>query len=122
LSQSLTLSPKINPNLLQRSEVVALFNTLHRVSESLDAVETFRKMYAETQASELQRVAAIPVSHRMRLYVDCTANTTAVTSRKPIRRYLSMGTVCSRGGEKNVSRVLRPLLAAINRYINLITS
>lgn len=41
--------PKRNPNLLQRSEVVALFNTLHRISESLDAVETFRRLYAETQ-------------------------------------------------------------------------
>ncbi|KAL7425183.1 endoplasmic oxidoreductin-1 [Cryptotrichosporon argae] len=46
------LDPKVNPNLLQRSEVVALFNTLHRVSESLAAVEDFRRIYAETQAAE----------------------------------------------------------------------
>ncbi len=45
-------SPKINPDLLQRSEVVALFNTLHRVSESLAAIESFRTIYAETQKSE----------------------------------------------------------------------
>jgi hypothetical protein len=45
-------SPKINPDLLQRSEVVALFNTLHRTSESLAAVEQFRQMYKETQDAE----------------------------------------------------------------------
>ena len=49
-----TPSPKINPDLLQRSEVVALFNTLHRTSESLAAVEHFRQMYADTQAAELE--------------------------------------------------------------------
>ena len=50
----LTTSPKVNPDLLQRSEVVALFNTLHRTSESLAAVEHFRQMYADTQAAELE--------------------------------------------------------------------
>lgn len=44
-------SPTTNPDLLQRSEVVALFNTLHRVAESLDAVQTFRRMYAAEQAA-----------------------------------------------------------------------
>jgi hypothetical protein len=33
------LSPKKNPGLLSRSEIVALFNTLHRFSESLHSVE-----------------------------------------------------------------------------------
>ncbi|WWC92854.1 uncharacterized protein L201_007815 [Kwoniella dendrophila CBS 6074] len=47
------LDPKINPDLLQRSEVVALFNTLHRISESLAAVEEFRKIYAATQEEEV---------------------------------------------------------------------
>ena len=47
-------SPKVNPDLLQRSEVVALFNTLHRVSESLAAVEDFRKMYAKAQVDEVE--------------------------------------------------------------------
>ena len=41
-------SPKTNPNLLQRSEVVALINTLHRLAESLHAVDQFRRMWAET--------------------------------------------------------------------------
>ncbi|WWC65901.1 uncharacterized protein I303_108523 [Kwoniella dejecticola CBS 10117] len=48
------LDPKINPDLLQRSEVVALFNTLHRISESLAAVEEFRKIYAATQEEEIE--------------------------------------------------------------------
>jgi hypothetical protein len=52
-------SPKVNPDLLQRSEVVALFNTLHRTSESLAAVQHFRQMYADTQALELENAAAL---------------------------------------------------------------
>lgn len=32
---------------LQRSELVALINTVHRISESIRAVETFREMYQE---------------------------------------------------------------------------
>ncbi|BEI80945.1 hypothetical protein CcaverHIS002_0201050 [Cutaneotrichosporon cavernicola] len=55
------LDPRVNPNLLQRSEVVALFNTLHRVTESLHSVDEFRQIYARTQAEEAaaapQRVA-----------------------------------------------------------------
>lgn len=51
-------SPKVNPDLLQRSEVVALFNTLHRTSESLAAVEHFRHMYADTQAVEAENASA----------------------------------------------------------------
>ncbi|TXT12971.1 hypothetical protein VHUM_01372 [Vanrija humicola] len=48
------LDPKRNPDLLQRSEVVALFNTLHRISESLNSVEDFRQIYAATQAAEAE--------------------------------------------------------------------
>ncbi|CAG8785565.1 28779_t:CDS:2, partial [Gigaspora margarita] len=39
--------PKVNPNLLTRTEIVALFNTFHRLSESLKAVEGFRHMYQQ---------------------------------------------------------------------------
>ncbi|CCM01496.1 uncharacterized protein FIBRA_03550 [Fibroporia radiculosa] len=46
------LDPKSNPNLLQRSEVVALINTLHRFSESLAAVNIFREMWAETDVQQ----------------------------------------------------------------------
>ena len=43
------LNPRKNTNLLQRSEVVALFNTLHRFSESLQAVDTFREMWRDVK-------------------------------------------------------------------------
>lgn len=42
----------MNADLLSRTEVVALLNTLHRFSESLHATELFRKMWRETSASE----------------------------------------------------------------------
>jgi len=43
------LNPSMNPNLLQRSEVVTLINTLHQFSESLLAVNEFRKMWAAVE-------------------------------------------------------------------------
>jgi ERO1-like protein beta len=43
-------SPYKNRNLLQRSEVVALFNTLHRFSESLHVTDVFRDMWKESNA------------------------------------------------------------------------
>lgn len=39
-------SPVKNPHLLQRAEVVALINTAHRFSESLHAVDEFRRLWA----------------------------------------------------------------------------
>ena len=45
-------SPRLNANLLQRSEVVALINTLHRFSESLHAVDVFRRLWRESSAEE----------------------------------------------------------------------
>ena len=49
-------SPKSNANLLQRSELVALLNTLHRLVESLHMVQDFRKMWAETGVEEEKRL------------------------------------------------------------------
>ncbi|KAG1737692.1 hypothetical protein EDB19DRAFT_1717337 [Suillus lakei] len=46
------LDPRKNHNLLQRSEVVALINTLHRFSESLQAAEIFRDMWRQTGDSD----------------------------------------------------------------------
>eukprot|EP00918_Siedleckia_nematoides_P098242 GHVU01215056.1.p1 GENE.GHVU01215056.1~~GHVU01215056.1.p1 ORF type:complete len:496 (+),score=52.04 GHVU01215056.1:223-1488(+) len=43
------LDPKTNPNLLQRAEIVALINTLHRFSESLHAVDVFRAMWQKDE-------------------------------------------------------------------------
>ncbi|KAF8558016.1 endoplasmic oxidoreductin [Imleria badia] len=45
-----------NQNLLQRSEVVALINTLHRFSESLHAVEHFREMWKKTGEEDSVRL------------------------------------------------------------------
>ncbi|KAF7981891.1 hypothetical protein HWV62_31473 [Athelia sp. TMB] len=50
------LDPKSNANLLQRSEVVALINTLHRFSESLEAVNDFRQMWAHTDSSDTEKL------------------------------------------------------------------
>ncbi|KAF9263349.1 endoplasmic oxidoreductin [Marasmius fiardii PR-910] len=50
------LDPSTNHNLLQRSEVVALMNTLHRLSESLEAVNRFRKMWSEISSSETEHL------------------------------------------------------------------
>ncbi|KAI9246273.1 endoplasmic reticulum Oxidoreductin 1-domain-containing protein [Phascolomyces articulosus] len=41
------LNPKRNPGLLERSEIVALFNTLNRLSESLQSIKKFRQLYHE---------------------------------------------------------------------------
>ena len=65
-------SPKSNANLLQRSEVVALINTLHRLVESLHMVQDFRRMWAETGVEEEARLiqaaesaaASAPKAHR----------------------------------------------------------
>lgn len=50
------LSPRSNSNLLQRSEVVALMNTLHRFSESLDAVDDFRRIWAKTSSTDSEKL------------------------------------------------------------------
>ncbi|KAG9000378.1 hypothetical protein FRB94_005480 [Tulasnella sp. JGI-2019a] len=47
------LDPTLNPNLLQRSEVVTLVNTLHQLSESLQSVDEFRRMWAGQEAVNL---------------------------------------------------------------------
>ncbi|KAL0076040.1 endoplasmic reticulum Oxidoreductin 1-domain-containing protein [Phycomyces blakesleeanus] len=49
------LNPKRTPQLLQRSEIVAMFNTLNRLSESLRAIQRFRKMYLD-QVEEAEKV------------------------------------------------------------------
>ncbi|KAI8391526.1 uncharacterized protein BYT42DRAFT_557185 [Radiomyces spectabilis] len=59
-----SLNPKWNPNLIQRGELVALFNTLNRLSESLRAIQKFRIMYQErmnASSQELQLTEAVSV-------------------------------------------------------------
>lgn len=46
--------------------MVALFNTLHRVAESLDAVQNFRQMYAEREAEAEAAKAAAAAEERGR--------------------------------------------------------
>ena len=46
-------SPVKNPHLLQRAEVVALINTAHRLSESLYAVDEFRRLWAVAENREV---------------------------------------------------------------------
>ncbi|EIW63321.1 endoplasmic oxidoreductin [Trametes versicolor FP-101664 SS1] len=58
------LDPKANTNLLQRSEVVALINTLHRLMESLHMVQDFRRMWAETGAEEEANLVSESASAR----------------------------------------------------------
>ncbi|KAG6903086.1 hypothetical protein C0995_006273 [Termitomyces sp. Mi166 len=47
-----TLDPNSNASLLQRSEVVALVNTLYRFTESLEAVNNFRNMWSSMTAED----------------------------------------------------------------------
>ncbi|KAI0930261.1 hypothetical protein AcV5_007022 [Taiwanofungus camphoratus] len=56
------LDPALNQNLLQRSEVVALINTLNRFVESLAAVNDFRKLWAEADSQEEERLIEEAVS------------------------------------------------------------
>lgn len=55
-----TLDPRINPNLLQRAEVVALLNTLHRFSESLHAAEMFQGMWEEESGTPSKSTPSAP--------------------------------------------------------------
>lgn len=52
--------PAKNPALLERSELVALINTLHRFAESLKAVETFRELYQKEVASRREEFGLKP--------------------------------------------------------------
>lgn len=46
----------MNPDLLQRSEVVALINTLHRLTESLKFLEEFRHMWSNKNPREQEEI------------------------------------------------------------------
>ncbi|CAJ0745198.1 2693_t:CDS:10 [Entrophospora sp. SA101] len=53
------LNPKIDPNLLRRTEIVALFNTFSRFSESLKIIEKFRKMYQQHKLNDINETNQI---------------------------------------------------------------
>ena len=49
-------SPQANHDLLHRSEVVALINTLFRFSESLKAVDDFRRIWRSLDSSDTRTI------------------------------------------------------------------
>ncbi|KAI9246605.1 endoplasmic reticulum oxidoreductin 1 [Sporodiniella umbellata] len=49
-----TLDPVKNPDLFERSEIVALFNTFNRFTESLHAIQTFRTMYMNSMSPKVK--------------------------------------------------------------------
>ncbi|KAF9482120.1 endoplasmic oxidoreductin [Pholiota conissans] len=51
------LDPYANSDLLHRSEVVALINTLYRFSESLAAVDDFRRIWRKLDAADTDKIA-----------------------------------------------------------------
>ncbi|KAF8931254.1 hypothetical protein BGZ47_000159 [Haplosporangium gracile] len=56
------LNPIKHPNLLQRTEIVALFNTLHRMSESVASIARFRTMYMEQHGLPMSSIPTPPSS------------------------------------------------------------
>ncbi|KAG7086406.1 hypothetical protein E1B28_002361 [Marasmius oreades] len=76
---SLSRSPDANP--LQRSEIVALFNTLHRFSESLHAVDIFRRLARQNDASEND---GIEPAFKYQGFQEDLPNTTAEASRRRV--------------------------------------
>lgn len=58
-----TLDPRANANLLSRSEVVALINTLHRLSESLEVVDIFRTLWNDTSAEDTEQLLSPAEPH-----------------------------------------------------------
>ncbi|CAG8726631.1 7966_t:CDS:10, partial [Dentiscutata erythropus] len=68
-------NPKVNPNLLTRTEIVALFNTFNRLAESLKAVEGFRLMYQ-------QRIRANTMRPHGKLNAEATGNKQGPTSQE----------------------------------------
>ncbi|KAF5358823.1 hypothetical protein D9758_008560 [Tetrapyrgos nigripes] len=61
---ALSLSPS-SSTLLQRSEIVALFNTLHRFSESLRAVQQFRNMWSESEEIRTQMETELEIEVKL---------------------------------------------------------
>lgn len=56
----------IQQRLLQRSELVAIINTIHRVSESIRAVESFRNMYQDEVQKHKEERSGLDAAQRGR--------------------------------------------------------
>lgn len=66
-------SPHANSNLLHRSEVVAMINTLFRFSESLKFYDDFRRMWQTTGSSNSEKrpLDVDKTLFHVGLYADC---------------------------------------------------
>ena len=83
---STCFSPATNSNLLTRSEVVALINTLHRFTESLVYVNDFRRMWAEAPDDESQKLikeAEKALTDAVSFYSGEYTRASSLTSLKP---------------------------------------
>ncbi|TIA87263.1 hypothetical protein E3P99_03297 [Wallemia hederae] len=70
------------PNTLQRSEVVALFNTFHRISESINNIEVFRELYDKSKTKV--EIIADPVKVALDYkHVDYTSTLINVAASEP---------------------------------------
>ena len=56
--------------MLQRSEVVALFNTYHRISESIKNIEQFRQLYEKTFKLEQNHEVELTLIRRVKNVVE----------------------------------------------------
>lgn len=60
------LNPINHPNLLQRTEIVALFNTLNRLSESVESIGRFRNLYMQQYGKAYPLYAPVPTDEKER--------------------------------------------------------
>ncbi|KAG9303644.1 hypothetical protein G9A89_018541 [Geosiphon pyriformis] len=72
-------NPKVTPNLLTRTEIVALFNTFYRFSESVKAIERFRELYRERVLS----LQSLPTVVQNNEAPKKKTNSTNSTSQQP---------------------------------------
>ncbi|EPS97748.1 hypothetical protein FOMPIDRAFT_1024914 [Fomitopsis schrenkii] len=115
------LDPSANPNLLQRSEVVALINTLHRFSESLAAVNDFRKLWAAADAQDEERMieaAASAVAGSPRALHSPAAGEDAAPDRF-IADLLAWLQACRDGTVECVHGFLEGLRGVLERVVSL---
>ncbi|KAF9355907.1 hypothetical protein BGX26_005982 [Mortierella sp. AD094] len=75
------LNPIKNPNLLQRTEIVALFNTLNRFSESVDSITKFRELYMQQYGPRNTHVANPVSSERQQHPVASESTSTAMDDK-----------------------------------------
>lgn len=77
-------SPIKHPNLLQRTEIVALFNTFNRLSESVESITKFRELYMQQYGSHWTAATATPapVPSESQQHRDASDKETPVDSPK----------------------------------------